>query len=199
MQEIKFIAAVISITLSLASMVLYTRDIYRGNTKPHIYTWLIWAIVTTIAFFGQLYGGAGLTSISTLIGALMCIGVATIATRYGTKDITFFDGFCLVLAIGALIPWIFANNLLLSVILATLIDMLAYLPTLRKTWHAPWSEHLLAAQLSHIKHLCSLIALDSYSLSTALYPAALLCMQAIFVLEIMYRRLRLKHKKRPSR
>jgi len=52
--EVKIILGVVAALLAAGSAFLYIRDIYRGNTKPHVYTWLIWAIVTVIGFFGSM-------------------------------------------------------------------------------------------------------------------------------------------------
>ena len=44
--ELKIILGVLAALMAAGSAFLYLRDIFRGNTKPHIYTWLIWAIVS---------------------------------------------------------------------------------------------------------------------------------------------------------
>jgi hypothetical protein len=52
-----------SIFSALASVIIviayypYIRDIFLKKTKPHIYTWLIWAITTGTATMGLWQGG----------------------------------------------------------------------------------------------------------------------------------------------
>ena len=71
--ELKIFLGAIAALLALLSSFLYIRDIFRGNTKPHTYTWLIWSIVTTIAFFGQWVSGGGAGSWATGVAAVVTI------------------------------------------------------------------------------------------------------------------------------
>ena len=151
------------------------------KTQPHLYTWLIWSIVTTIALAGQWTTGAGPGAWPTAITALLTYLVTILALRYGTKDITTTDSVFLIFAVLAIIPWWLTNNLLLSVILATAIDVCAYAPTIRKTWRAPESETLAQYSLSIIRHAAALAALSTYSLTTYLYPVAVLIMNTVVV------------------
>src|SRR3989338_5771506 len=57
--DIKTILGGVAAILAFVSSFIYIRDIFRGNSKPHTYTWLIWAIVTWIAFGGQWVSGGG--------------------------------------------------------------------------------------------------------------------------------------------
>lgn len=186
--DIKVILGIIAALLALGSAYLYIKDIFAGNTKPHVYTWLIWTILTIIGFIGQVKGGGGPGSWATGVTALYCIYVLVLSFRYGTTDITLFDKICLVLAIVSIIPWILTNNLLLSVILATLTDIIGFLPTMRKTWHAPKSESLGSMYFDAFKHGLSIISLSQYSLLTWLYPAGILIAKIIIILEITFRR-----------
>ena len=73
--EIKIILGSIAVFLALGSSYLYIKDIFRGNTKPHIYTWLIWSIVTVLAFLGQWFSGGGPGSWTTGVTAVITIGI----------------------------------------------------------------------------------------------------------------------------
>ena len=44
--------------LSGGSYIPYLRDIFRHTTKPERASWLIWAVLGSIAFFSQLAEGA---------------------------------------------------------------------------------------------------------------------------------------------
>ncbi len=71
----KVVIGSIAVILALCSSYLYVRDIFRGNTKPHTYTWLIWSIVTVIAFLGQWVSGGGPGSWATGVSAVITISV----------------------------------------------------------------------------------------------------------------------------
>lgn len=190
MLDIKIILGGIAAFLALFSSYLYIRDILRGNTKPHTYTWLIWAIVTTIAFLGQWVSGGGPGSWATGVAAVVTIItlVLSLQGKYGTKDITNFDKVCLLLALLSILPWLLTKNVLWSVLLATFIDLIAFIPTMRKTWHAPRSESLGSMYADAVKHSLSIVSMSSYSLVTVVYPAAVLLTKFVIIGEIIYLR-----------
>lgn len=186
--DIKVVLGFIAALLAFGSAYLYIIDIFRGNTKPHTYTWLIWTIVTLIAFLGQWVSGAGAGSWPTAVSAAVCIFVLVLSLKYGTTDITNFDTVCLALSLLSIIPWALTNNILLSVILASFTDVIGFLPTMRKTWHAPESESLGSMYFDAVKHGLSIASLQSYSVITWLYPASILGAKFAIIGEILYRR-----------
>jgi len=107
---------------------------------------------------------------------------------YGTKDITNFDKICLILALVAILPWLLVKSVLWSVILATLIDLIAFFPTMRKTWHAPRSESLGSMYVDAVKHSLSIFSMGSYSLINVIYPASVLITKFIIIGEIEFLR-----------
>ena len=186
--DLKIIIGVIAALLAVASTCTYIRDIFRGNTKPHVYTWLIWAIVTIIAFLGQWVSGGGPGAWATGVTAVFTVVILLLALRYGTTDITNFDKVCLVLALVSILPWLLIQNILWSVILATFTDVIGFLPTIRKTWHAPRSESLSSMFFDAAKHGLSIGSLQTYSLATWLYPAGVLGAKLVIIGEILIRR-----------
>ncbi len=188
--DIKIILGAGAALLALISSFLYIKDIFRGNTKPHIYTWLIWSVLTTIVFLGQWISGGGPGSWATGVSALATIFILFLSLRggYGTKDITNFDKICLALALVAILPWLLVKSVLWSVILATLIDLIAFFPTMRKTWHAPYSESLGSMYVDATKHSLSIFSMSSYSLVNVIFPASVLIIKFIIIGEIVFLR-----------
>ena len=188
--DIKIVLGIIAALLALFSSYLYIRDIFRGNTKPHMYTWLIWSIVTTIAFLGQLVSGGGPGSWATGVAAVVTIFTFFLSLKgnYGTKNVTNFDKVCLVSAIFSILPWLLTKNILWSVILATIIDLIAFAPTMRKTWHAPKSESLGSMYADAVKHSLSIISMNTYSLVNVIYPTSVLITKFIIIGEIIFLR-----------
>ena len=188
--DLKIILGAIAAILAFVSSFIYIRDIFKGNTKPHTYTWLIWSIVTTIAFLGQWVSGGGPGSWATGIAAVLTTFTLILSLKggYGTKDITRFDTICLILSLIAILPWLLAKSVLWSVILATLIDLIAFFPTMRKTWHAPKSESLGSMYVDAVKHSLSMFSMGSYSLINLIYPASVLLTKFIIIGEIEFLR-----------
>ena len=192
--DLKVILGSIAVFLALGSSYLYIMDIFRGNTKPHIYTWLIWSIVTILAFLGQHFSGGGPGSWTTGVTGILTIGIFFLSLKYGTKDVTKFDKVCLVLALISIVPWLLTNNILLSVILATFTDVIGFFPTMRKTLHAPRSESLGSMFFDAVKHSLSIASLKTYSLTTWLYPLSVLIIKIIIIGEIVVLRKIQKYK-----
>lgn len=188
--ELKIILGGVAALLAFYSSYLYIRDIFRGNTKPHTYTWLIWTIVTWIAFLGQVVSGGGPGSWATGASALVTTGTLLLSLKggYGTKDVTGFDKLCLVFALFAILPWLLVDSVLWSVILASFIDVVGFFPTMRKTWYAPKSESFGSMLVDTAKHTLSIVSLGSYSLVNWLYPAAVLLTKFVIVSEIIFLR-----------
>jgi len=185
---VKEILGSIAALLAIAQSIPYIIDIFRGRTKPHLYTYLIWSIVTAIAFLGQAKAGGGPGAWTTGVMAAISVGVLLLCVRYGTKDITNLDGVFLAGAMAAIALWLVTNDPLSSVVLATLIDVLAFFPTIRKTYRDPRSETLISYIANLFRHPLSILALASYSLTTVIYPAGLFVINAILVTIIVVRR-----------
>ncbi len=194
--DIKIILGAIAAGLAIFSSYLYIRDIFKGNTRPHTYTWLIWSIVTTIAFLGQWVSGGGPGSWATGVAAIVTTFTLILSLKggYGTKDINNFDKLCLALALVAILPWLLAKSVFWSVTLATLIDLIAFFPTMRKTWHAPNSESLASMYIDAVKHSLSMFSMGSYSFINLIYPASVLITKFVIIGEIVF----LRKFKRPN-
>ncbi len=169
----------VTIILSIVGHVPYIIDTVRGKTKPHIFTWIIWSIITLLAFLGQWSKGGGAGSWGTGITGVMAICITLFAIKKGVKDITLSDKVFFVGALLAIIPWYLTKDPTISVIIAAIIDVSAFIPTIRKTIKHPKSETFATYSLNIIRHILSIIALERYNLATVFYPVYLLCMNLI--------------------
>jgi len=57
--HVQFLAGIIGSAVSLLAAIPYGYAIYRRTTRPHLFSWLIWSVVTAIAAAGQFVAGAG--------------------------------------------------------------------------------------------------------------------------------------------
>jgi hypothetical protein len=57
--DFKVLVALIAVAMTITGYFFYFRDIFASKTKPHAFSWLVWAVLTGIAFFGQLSDNAG--------------------------------------------------------------------------------------------------------------------------------------------
>ncbi len=66
------IFGVIGTTVSLLAAIPYALAIYRRRVRPHLFTWLVWSVVTAIAAAGQFVAGAGPSAWCTAAIAVTC-------------------------------------------------------------------------------------------------------------------------------
>lgn len=188
MSSIKELLGLLAVALTIFSLLPYIVDILKKKTKPHLYTWVVWTPLTFMAFFGQVLGDAGPGAWTTGVTAMLCLVILALAIPYGTKNVTKSDNWSLVGVFIAGILWLILKNPVASIVLVTLIDVLAFIPTIRKSFKDPHEETLITHELSGAKHFISLFALDRISILTALYPAAVFLANIILVSVIITHR-----------
>ena len=185
---------IVTIILSIMGHIPYILDTLSKKTKPHVFTWTIWSIVTILVFLGQWTKGGGTGSWGTGMTAILCVSIALMALRNGIKEITRSDVYLFCGAIVAIILWYFTKEPTLSVIIATIIDACAFIPTIRKTLRRPKSETFATYALNVLRHSLSIVALQQYNLATLLYPVYLVIMNGIMT-SIMVQARATKHQK----
>lgn len=186
---VKTILGFIAIVLTFAGYIPYFKDIVKGKTKPHLYSWFLWFFVTTIIFALQYTGGAGIGSFVTLTVALMCAVVIGLSLKYGVnRDVKPVDAIFIVLAFVALGLWLIAKQPVLSTILSTAIDLFGFAPTIRKSWNHPHTETLSFYTITSLRFAITILALSQYTIVTALYPVAWLFGNGLFAIMLFIRR-----------
>ncbi len=188
MYDLKVIVGAIASLLVFVGYAPYIRDMLKGKTKPHVYSWFIWGFVTMLVFFFQFNAGAGAGSWLTLSAGLVCLLIFVLAFWHGTKDITRLDTAFLILALVAVGLWIITKQPLISVILLVAIDMLGFIPTIRKSWNKPYTETLFSYGLNTFRFAIGLYALETYTVVTYLYPVAWLFANGLFSVILIVRR-----------
>lgn len=166
----------------------YIRDILRGKTRPHVFSWLIWGVLMAIALCAQVAEGAGKAAIVTGIFVVANLIVIILSLRHGEKNITRSDKAMLAVALLAIPLWLATDDPVWSVVLISAIDVVAFVPTFRKSWGKPGEETLQTYILCGSSFALSLFVLESVNISTVLYPATLMATNAAFVAMVFWRR-----------
>ncbi len=188
MYDPKVIVGLIASLLVFVGYAPYVIDTLKGKTKPHIYTWFIWGVVTLLVFFFQFNAGAGAGSWLTLSAGLVCLFIFMLSFRHGARNITRLDAVFLMLALVALGLWVITKQPLVSVILLVVIDMLGFIPTIRKSWNKPYTETLFSYGLNTFRFAIGIYALEAYTAVTYLYPVAWLFANGLFSVLLLVRR-----------
>jgi len=188
LQAVKELLGSATIFLSLVGYVPYLRDVFKGKTKPHAFSWIVWTLVTFVVGIAQLAAGAGWGTIHNLVTGFIGLVIIFYALKNKDKDITRTDIVLFALALLSIPLWVFTKNPVYSIVLITGIDILAFIPTLRKTWHDPASETLISYVLAGLKYCLALGAIGTYDFSTLLYPIVLVIMNVAIVTIMVARR-----------
>ena len=180
-----------AVLLGIVSQGIYLRSIFQGKTKPHLFTWLVWTIIAGIGYAAQVFDNAGPGSWVMGVTSLACALTALLCLKYGEKTFTRGDKIALVASLTAIVPWVLTDHPLGSVILISIIDIVAFYPTIRKSWMKPGEENLTAYNLASVKLFLSLFAMTNFTVTTTLYPIAIVFINTAFVVMCVMRRKKL--------
>jgi len=174
MVYMKITIAIIAALLAIVGNVPYLRDIIKGRVQPHPYTWLVWSLVSCIIFFGQLAKGAGVGAIPTAASEIFTIIIFLFSLKYGFKNIRKIDTVFFVIALLGIIPWILTKDPTVSVVIAVGIDLVAFIPTMRKTLARPETETPILYSMNVFRHILMLFSLQAYNIATTLHSIVMI-------------------------
>jgi hypothetical protein len=182
----------IATAIAVFSHIPYLYGIFRGTAKPHAFSWGLWALQNGIVFFAQLSAGggpgawaAGFTFISCTIAAIGGLRALSVYVRP-------IDYICLALSLIAIPLWAMSDNPLYAVILLTISNVLAFIPTWRKAWHRPYEEVMQTYGWGIPKSFFAALGMTTMNWTTLLYPVIAASLNLVMVVLLMYRRHRLK-------
>ncbi len=184
--------AIIASIIAIVGNVPYLWDVIKKRVQPHPYTWLVWTIVSAITFFGQSASGAGIGALPTAASEIFTVIIFFFSLQYGFKHIVKSDTFFLAIALLGLVPWIITKDATISVVIAVTIDVIAFIPTIRKTYRTPKSETPILYSMNVLRHILALFSLQAYNIATTLHSMAMIVTNSIMTGII------LKHKDKKS-
>lgn len=183
------ISTLLALALTLYAFQPYLRDILRGRVRPHVFSWVIWGTTTCLAFLAQLTAGGGPGAWVVGVSGLLSMTVAWLAWRHrGDVAITRLDWCFFVGALSALPLWALTADPWWAVVVLTVVDLLGFGPTLRKAWDKPGQESLGFFGLFLLRNLLVIVALDTRSATTMLFPGAIAAACALVMAMIVLRR-----------
>lgn len=175
--------AIIASVLAFVGNISYLKDVLRGTIEPHPYTWFIWSIVSLTTFFGGLAKGAGIGALPTGVAEIFTIIIFLFSIKSffegKIQSIRIIDHYFLGICIIGLIPWIITKDPTISVITVVFVDVVAFMPTLRKTWYYPKTERPMLYEMNVARHSLTLFSLESYNIATTLHSISMITMNLI--------------------
>lgn len=184
--------ALLASSLVIIGYIPYIRDIRAGKTKPHIFSWFVWTLMTGIYLFAQLSDGAGIGALTMGATSLMSLYIIIISLKQSERSIKPIDWLSFIISLTALISWILVRTPLYAVILIVIADITAFLPTIRKSYHEPYSETVATFAIAAIKHVINIFSLQSITFISSFYTFYLIIVNIAFVTMLLIRKSKVK-------
>lgn len=173
------VLSVVAGVLFIAAYIPYFRAIFKGETKPAIVTWFIWATLDAIIVVG-MYQKDALNGQMTgaVIGA---VSVAILSLWYGKMTGKWMDCVCLIGAIVGIGLWLTFNDPVLGMITSLGTLFIATIPTFVSVWHNPADEDRTAWTIFEASCLVSVIGIPKWTWADAAPPITFLVIDSIVV------------------
>ena len=179
-----------ALILGLIQYFPYIRDVLRDKTKPHAFSWFVWSLPTLIVFFAQVADDGGPGVWATGLTAFLCTIIFVLSLFKGERDIRALDWFSFVFSLIGIGLWFVTENPLWAVILTTAVDLIGFVPTIRKSLVKPGEETRSTYVIGGLKWVFSVAALSHLSLITLIYPVGMIVGNWGFVALLAWRRMR---------
>jgi hypothetical protein len=143
---------------------MYVLDIRKGNVRPNILTWSLWALAPMIAFSAQLAEGAGLRAVhtfSTGFGPLLIVITALLYRKslFKVKKRDYIFG---LLSLAGIILWKVTGEGSVAIVFAILADFFAAVPTIEKLYLHPETENGWIFGLGFVGALIALLTIKDW-------------------------------------
>lgn len=104
---------------------------------------------------------------------IVCLLLCVMSFARGERVFPWYEWAFLSAAAVVFIFHLLSRQRTLSAVLASLINVLGFGPTVTKAWYRPHSDSVTTFTLNGLKFVPSFFALDNVSVATAIFPATL--------------------------
>ena len=185
--------AIAAVLLASVRYGTYFWTIYKGETTPHAFSWLLWGTVTGVGALAQFSLGGGPSAWALAFVSATCLFIAGIAYFIGERDYTKSDWIALAVALLAIPVWKVTDNPMAAMFIVMSIDILSYWPTIRKSYNKPQSEPPISYGLAGARYFLLLFAVPDPTWESLMYPFFLMTIDWAFAIYIVIRRYQLGH------
>jgi len=163
----------ISLVVSVIGALPYLWSVFKHGVRPQRTTWGIWTAVVLLSVLAYEAAGAG-ESVWFLIGDLLVTGSIFIASLFkGDGGWEKLDITCLAIALVGLIVWHLSNNPLWQMVGTLTADMIAIVPTIKKSLEDPLSESPSTFIGSTVASLLGIFSVGQWNVILLFYPVYL--------------------------
>lgn len=179
---------ILGILLGLTAYVSYFRAIFQKETKPHLYTWILWWTLASMAAIVAVKNHAGWGILVPCLMALCNATIAFLALKYGETKLTKKDMFLLTCAGLTMLLWWTTQDDLLAIILVVTIDMIGFYFTWKKCYYRPYEENITSYIIWTVELGCAFLAIEHLTLINWFYSGFLAVIEWFFVVFLIWRR-----------
>jgi hypothetical protein len=182
MIKLQLIFSLLGSIFTVLCFVPYIITTLQGKTKPNRATWWVWGINGSVLCLGNLAAGADYTMLPLICAVVAQLCVAILSIKHGEGGWNPFDRRCLIASGISFILWQILNYDIIAIILPLLIDILAALPTLKKSYYNPETEDLLTYILYAVGGVFTVLAIQNWSFEIFITPLYVLLINVVIVL-----------------
>ena len=186
--EYKIIIGYIAVLIEIISYLFYFVGIWKGKTKPHAFTWLVWGVLNVVAFAAVLVAGGETGAWILGVNALACLTISSIGFYQRHVEYDVYDWLALAGALIGIYLWWLTSNPFYAVLLVCISDGVGSVPIFRKAYRSPFEENVPAFAIGILYYPLAIVALESLTVTTWLYPAFVIILDGALVFLVLARR-----------
>lgn len=163
-----YLAAAINLLASAS----YVAATLRGETKPNRIGWFMWSLAPLVAFAAMVSQGVGVSALMTFMSGFgpLLVFVSSFVNKQAYWELDKVDIFCGLLSLAGLVLWFITRTGNVAILFSVIADGLAAIPTIRKIYVAPQTEHYRAFTMSAIAAFITLLTIKEYSFESSAFP-----------------------------
>lgn len=176
--------------ISIFGYLPYIRDVIKKTTYPERASWLIWDVLTIIAFFSQLAKGA---VASLWLPGLEICGLSIVlllSIKFGTGGLTKKDYYSLIAAGIGLILWYFTKEPAVALYIIIGIDSIGTVLAVQKAYEKPETETMSTWVLVSIAGILSTLSVGKLNIILLSYPFYIFIANAAIAIAIILGKVR---------
>ncbi len=163
----------LAVAIAIAAYTIYAWQTFRGETRPHPLSWLIFGILTGTGTLVQIDQAAGPAIWVMAITTIVCLLLCVMSFARGERVFPWYEWAFLAAAAVIFVFYLLSRQPTLSAALASIVNVLGFGPTVTKAWSRPASDSVTTFTLNGLKFVPSFFALDKVSVATVIFPATL--------------------------
>ena len=150
----------------------YIKDTVQGKAQPNRISWGLWAVPVMIAFSAQLSQGVGLQALATFMTGFvpLLVFLASFINKKSYWKLTKFDLMCGSMSLCGLALWHITKSGNMAILFSILADLLAGIPTLKKSFTNPESENWVASLFWLINISLAMLTFKTWTFAYYAFP-----------------------------